>query len=185
MKKTISIFLAIVVSVCAMAQTKQHMKFMGIPMGISITNFQNKLVAKGVKYDNGSKNLSSGTRMFNGTFAGHDASIFIYYDITSKNVYRAKAVLERNDLSMIYQLFDEYYSMLEEKYYDELISPKVKDDDGFNTCTVFTKLGRIDMFIKQMDADYYFHIHNYYVLHIDYYDRVAQSETKSNRLDDL
>ncbi len=158
---------------------------MGIPMGISITSFQNKLATKGVRYDKSSKSMSAGTRIFKGTFAGHDAEFYVYYDPTSKNVYRAKAVIERSEYSMIDQVFDEFHSMLEEKYYEDVVSPKTVDDDGYPVSIVFTKLGRIDLFVKKMDADYLFHTRDYFILFIDYHDSKAKNENKANRLEDL
>ena len=185
MKKSIVSLLVLCVSLCAFAQTKQHMKFMGIPMGMSITNFQNKLAAKGVKYDSNSKLLSSGTRLFSGVFAGYDAKIFVYYDTSSKKVYRAKVVIDRDEFYQINQLFDSFYDMFEEKYGYSAMGSKYIDDAGYNTCIVYADLGKIVLFIRQMDADYYNHFNSYYVLHIDYFDEAAQNENNSNRLDDL
>ncbi|MBO5272415.1 MAG: hypothetical protein J6B30_06335 [Muribaculaceae bacterium] len=54
---------------------------MGIPINGSITNFQNKLIAKGFKYDKaGSMALETPTRIFKGQFAGETAQLFVYYD---------------------------------------------------------------------------------------------------------
>jgi len=44
MKRLISVILAVLVMQCAWAQKGQHMKFMGIPMGVSITSFHQKLI---------------------------------------------------------------------------------------------------------------------------------------------
>ncbi len=186
MKKTIFFLLAVVMTLAAAGQTKEHMKFMGIPMGITISTFQNRLTAKGVKYDDLSKYMLNGTRMYSGMFAGQKASFYIYYDSTSKKVYRAKAVIERPDKVMIEQLFDEFYAMYQEKYSAEaVITPPSIDDLGFKSSQVFTALGRIDLFIREAEADYIIHSKKYYNLHLDYFDTVAESENKSNRLDDL
>ena len=186
MKKSIVFLLALMVALGAVAQNREHLKFMGIPMGITINTFQNRLAAKGVKYDDWSKYLSSGTRMFSGMFAGQKSSIYIYYDTNSKKVYRAKVVIDRNDRTMIDQLFDEFYAMYQEKYGEEaFITTPIDDDLGFKTSTVYTALGRIDLFIREAEADYITHSQKYYNLHIDYFDSAAESENKSNRLDDL
>ena len=174
------------VTLGAAAQGKEHMKFMGIPMGITINSFQTRLAAKGVKYDDWSKYMSNGTRMYSGMFAGQKASFYIYYDSASKKVYRAKVVMERNERAMIDQLFDEFYSMYQEKYGEEaFIATPANDDLGFKATSVFTALGRIDLFIREAEADYITHSKKYYNLHIDYFDSAAESENKSNRLDDL
>ena len=186
MKKVTVFMLALLVALGAVAQNKEHMKFMSIPMGIPINTFQNRLAAKGVKYDDWSKYLSNGTRMFSGLFAGQKSSMYIYYDVNSKKVYRAKVVIDRNDKAMIDQLFDEFYAMYQEKYGEEaFITTPTNDDLGFKTSSVYTALGRIDLFIREADADYITHSKKYYNLHIDYFDSAAESENKSNRLDDL
>lgn len=186
MKKSIVFLLAVLVALGAVAQSKEHMKFMGIPMGLTINTFQNRLAVKGVKYDDWSKYLSNGTRMFNGLFAGQKSSIYIYYDASSKKVYRAKVVIDRNDKPQVEQLFDEFFAMYQEKYgEDAFITTPIDDDLGFKTSSVYTALGRIDLFIREADADYITHSKKYYNLHIDYFDSAAESENKSNRLDDL
>lgn len=186
MKKTIFFLLAVVMTLAAAGQTKEHMKFMGIPMGITISTFQNRLAAKGVKYDDWSKYMLNGTRMYSGMFAGQKASFYIYYDSASKKVYRAKVVMGRNEWAMIEQLFDEFYSMYKEKYGEEVfIDTPANDDLGFKATSIFTALGRIDLFIHEAEADCITHSKKYYNLHIDYFDSAAESENKSNRLDDL
>ena len=75
--------------------------------------------------------------------------------------------------------------MFEEKYGYSAMGSKYIDDAGYNTSIVYADLGKIVLFIRQMDADYYNHFNSYYVLHIDYFDEAAQNENNSNRLDDL
>ena len=74
------------VSVGAMAQT-EHLKFMGIPLNGTITQFQNKLKAKGVDVNPSlNKFIPTGGRAFKGVFSGNDATIFVYYDEKTKKV---------------------------------------------------------------------------------------------------
>ena len=113
---------------CVFAQTNQHMKFMGIPMGVSITTFQQKLVAKGLKYDKDiSKHLPAGSRIFKGTFAGYDAEVFTYHDTKNNKVYRAKVVIERTDLEIAEQVYNDILLMLCKKYPDSIHQKNTKE----------------------------------------------------------
>ena len=68
MKKNIILLVISILAMCVPAQA-DHLKFMGIPLTGTITQFQLKLAAKGVKYDKAmSQQLPTGVRMFNGTF---------------------------------------------------------------------------------------------------------------------
>ena len=174
---------------------------MGIPMGITITNFQSKLVDKGVKYDNTSKQLPSGNRLFSGSFAGHKANIFVYYDPSTKLVYRVKACVEREDKPALDQVFFDYISMFIEKFGEESVAtPRTSQDNdkrqshlkGYLTrgielyySGVFTEAGRIDIYEVVNDPDYIIHLNDVYTLHIDYFDEVAEDINHQNRLDDL
>lgn len=116
MKKSI---ILLVVTFCAMfAQAQaEHLKFMGIPLAGTITQFQQKLAAKGVKYDKAmSQQLPAGVRMFNGTFAGEKSKIFVYYDPSSKVVYKAKAVSGYPTASNCNTKYEDLKSMLQSKY---------------------------------------------------------------------
>ena len=58
------------------AQTNNHIKFMGIPLTGTITQFQAKLVSKGCTYDKAtSSSLSNGIKLYNGTFVGNKVDI--------------------------------------------------------------------------------------------------------------
>ena len=74
------------------------MKFMGIPLNGTINQFQTKLSTKSVTVDVATnKTIGVGCRAFKGSFSGKDAQIFVYYDESSKVVYRAKAVIQSSD----------------------------------------------------------------------------------------
>lgn len=183
MKKTVTLLVAILVSVCAMAQTKQHMKFMGIPMGVSITTFQQKLIAKGLKYDKEiSKYLPAGCRKFTGSFAGYDAGVFTYHDTKSNEVYRAKVVIERTDSDMAEMVYNDILSMLSKKYPDGLILDIKEVYKGIN---LIIDIGEIDCFISQSDGDWTNSYKTRYNVHIDYWDSKSQDQHESNRMDDL
>lgn len=75
----VSTLFCLLLVVAAFAQASNgHMKYMGIPITGTIAQFQAKLAAKGVKYNQQlSGMLEAGTRSFNGTFAGNKVTIFV------------------------------------------------------------------------------------------------------------
>lgn len=116
MKKSLIILILSVLAMCLPVQA-EHLKFMGIPLTGTITQFQQKLAAKGVKYDKAmSQQLPAGVRMFNGTFAGEKSKIFVYYDPSSKVVYKAKAVSGYPSASSCNTKYEDLKSMLSSKY---------------------------------------------------------------------
>ena len=99
MKRTISLLLLCMIWFVASAQ--QHMKFMGIPLDGTITTFTTKLQAKGVKISPNNSKSGAGCRWFVGSFFGQSAEIYVYYNPTTKIVYRAKAVIERDKFEQL------------------------------------------------------------------------------------
>ena len=200
MKRLSFILIALFISICAFAQS-EHIKFMGIPMGISISSFQSKLEAKGVKYDKAFEQLPSGSIMFQGTFAGHKAQIFVYYDPSTKLVYRTKACVEREDKPALDQVFFDFISMFAEKFGEENVATPMQSQDqdkrqshlkGYSSRNidlyysgVFTENGRIDIYEVVSDPDYIIHINDVYTLHIDYFDDAAESINHQSILEDL
>ncbi len=179
MKKISIIIITLLVCFCANAQG--HMKFMGIPMGISISSFQTKLAAKGVKYDPVSRDMKDAIRVYKGKFAGYDAGIFVYYDSKTKIVYRGKACIERSTEELADMLMTEIVSMLSQKYgIDHMYY-----SENNESYSVFSDEGRIDLYKSKEDADYFIHIEDYYTIHIDYYDDAAQDQNMKSRMDDL
>lgn len=185
MKKISVIIIALLVCLCANGQSKGHMSFMGIPMGISISSFQTKLAAKGVKYDPMFRHLEDAVRLYNGKFAGYQAAIFVYYDIKSHLVYRAKVCVERGDKSLADNVFFELLEMLVKKYgYDNVYKNSSEDDTDYSISVEIDE-GRIDMYEVQNNADYFEHYDDYYIVHIDYFDAAAQVQNIKNRMEDL
>lgn len=179
MKKISIVIITLLVCFCANAQG--HMKFMGIPMGISISSFQTKLAAKGIKYDPVSRQLKDAVKVYKGKFAGYDASIYVYYDSKTKLVYRGKACIERSTEELADMLILEIASMLSKKYgIDHMYYSE--DEEAYS---VFSDEGQIDLYKSKEDADYFIHIEDYYTIHIDYYDDAAQDQNIKSRMDDL
>jgi hypothetical protein len=178
MKRFLSFFVMLVLTLGAMAQT-QHMKFMGIPLNGSISTFHQKLVAKGYKPDvEYNKTSPVGRRVFTGTFFGEKADIYVYYNTETKVVYRAKACIDRDSEDMIIRIYNEVKSALEEKYPDAyMIKGEYKGNEGMHFCTA---QGEIGLYVTKdvVYADKYY-------LHIDYYDDVNFKKNENSKMNDL
>lgn len=109
----------------------QHLQFMGIPLTGTITQFQQKLAAKGVTHDKRLSALSDkGTRVFKGSFAGSDATIVVMYSVNTKIVYAAKAYYDCYSTAARDQKYDELKSLLEQKYVAESNNiSEISEDD--------------------------------------------------------
>lgn len=92
-------FLATLLLVLPMLLSAQHLKFMGIPLTGTITSFSTKLKAKGFTVSKYNKSAPKGVRLFDGTFFGNDASVYVYYDPRTSQVYRAKACIDNSTIS--------------------------------------------------------------------------------------
>ncbi len=172
--------------ILSVAQGQEHLKFMGIPLDGTITQFQAKLQAKGVNYDTqGSKVLSVGTRAFRGTFSGKKAFIYVYYNEKTKVVYRAKAVVHSTDEDIADNSYYYFVGMLKQKYDTADIETGTKDNHealtllvpNENENTYYKYLGRIDVYRTR---DY-----PNYDIHIDYYDTLNTVNNDNRNMDDL
>jgi hypothetical protein len=155
---------------------------MGIPLNGTITQFQSKLVAKGLTpYNELNKMLPVGGRAFEGTFAGEKATIHTYYNAKTKIVYRAKAVIVSSNREDIENKLKKYKNLLIEKYL-------------FSEGEDYEQEGRpaFILYVLDDDEDYlgvislYTTYHDYeYALHIDYEDDTNSDSNKSKNMDDL
>ena len=159
---------------------KEHLRFMGIPITGTITTFQSKLSGKGIKLDSRtSANAPVGIRAFTGDFAGYKANIYVYYDKTSKNVYRAKACIDSNDNEIFERRYNDLKRMVEAKYsgfYED-----VDEQDGHESITVRTNLGIISIYTSK----YYNSYPTTYTIHVDYEDRANSNKHLNNKMDDI
>lgn len=95
----------------------EHIKFKGIPLTGSITDFQKLLEAKGVRPNTEMNRITPvGVRCFNGDFAGYDADIFIYYDKLSKIVYKGKACITKTDKELATKIYNQIKDLVEYKF---------------------------------------------------------------------
>lgn len=186
MKKILS--LVVCMLICLSVHADEHLKFMGIPLNGTITQFQAKLAKKGVTHDvAGSKMLPPGCRGFNGTFSGKKANIYVYFDTVSKVVYRAKAVIESTEGSISSGNYDYFVRMLSEKYYDaEKTEGKQEGYDAItflvpNPPDAFYKFyGRINVYRSTSDS-----YPVYYFLHVDYIDTLNSVKHENRNMEDL
>lgn len=164
MKKTLVLCLMFMLCIVASAQ---HMKFMGIPLDGTISSFTTKLQVKGVKISPYNKYASVGHRLFCGTFYGQKADIFVFYNPSTKIVYRAKALINRQDLNQLKDLYDNISASIDSKYkgrhkegtYEGRES--MHYDIDLKTSADYYE-GIIDLYFSEDDDAYY--------LHVDYYD---------------
>ena len=164
----------------------QHLKFMGIQLTGTITQFQQKLAAKGVAYDKSSSaRADKGTRIFKGTFAGSDATIVVWYDVKSKIVYAAKAFFTCYSTQSRDNKYNEIKSMLSLKYSDEAKGTTQKD--GLERYHVFVtddkglkSIGSIMLYCRKDLYSY-----DTYTVHVEYTDTENDTKNENNNMDDL
>lgn len=177
MKKITLLTICILFSLLGYAQ-KEHLTFMGIPLNGTIAQFQVKLQNKGIRQDvQLSRALPSGCRAFKGVFAGEDCEIFIYYNEKTKIVYRAKAAVETNGLSLVEHKYQEFKQMLKNKY---VCIEEDGKNNGYNQSVFFSNSGTIAIYITKNEYGY-----EQYALHIDYEDAANSLSNERKRMDDL
>ena len=186
MKKSL---LILVISILAMSVPAQaeHLKFMGIPLTGTITQFQQKLASKGVTQDRKASAIAAvGTRIFNGKFAGSKADIVVWYDADTKIVYGAKAVYECYSTSIRDNKYDDIKSMLSTKYSEE--SCEEGYQDGHDTYTIrvtdesgYSLIGIITLYCKQGEFPY----DDTYTVHVEYLDFENYGKNQNSKMNDL
>ena len=186
MKKSMMLIIVCLMSMCIQAQT-EHLKFMGIPLTGSITAFQEKLKAKGIKYDaEGSRQIKVGCRCFKGSFSGEKANFYVYYNEKTKIVYRAKAVITCLSKEKGEGQFDSFRSMLNTKYSDGIANDS--EQDGHPSLSILVpdskhkkELGFVGMYITNPPYSFMDEVY----LHIDYEDIANGKVNQANNMDDL
>ncbi len=186
MKKLTLIIVGLIVALTLQAQSKEHMKFMGIPLNGTINQFQQKLQKKGIRYDaKGSKNIQAGCKAFKGTFSGEEADFYVYFDVKTKKVYRAKAVIECINKERGKSKLLEYKEKLSSKYPNSVSHEG--QQDGYPTFSLYLPnsereyLGCINLYITDMGYSFIDEVY----LHIDYYDGPNEKEREMQNFDDL
>lgn len=129
MKKIVLSLFFSFIALASVAQS-QHIKFLGIPLGQSYTNFKQQLLAKGFKYDGTNE---PNWYAFKGTFAGEEVLIGVGVTPKSKKVYSIhvnfKRFTEYSSSSDVWSKYDEIVESLKKKYGMPWIV-KSKNDNG-------------------------------------------------------
>lgn len=186
MKKLMLLIIFCLMTVVVQAQT-EHLKFMGLPLNGTITAFQSKLQAKGIKYDSKtSAGIKDPCRAFRGVFSGNDANIYVYYNEKTKVVYRAKAVIEYRNKETGESKFSDFKYNLKTKYANAYSYDGEQNNHPSFSLNVFDskeerQIGTIDLYFT--NAPYSFMDEVY--LHVDYTDTPNKSVNEKNNLDDL
>lgn len=184
--KRIAISIVLIFSAICMFAQSEHVKFMGIPLNGTILQFQQKLVAKGCRHDTRTSSVfPNGIRAFNGSFAGHKADIYVYYDETTKIVYRAKAVITCNGENIRDVQFNDIKNLLDTKY-GTLFSQK-DTQEGFDSYLfpILSEqsseiIGSVAIYVTENQYGYH-----EYSLHVDYYDSNNNQKHERKRLEDI
>lgn len=201
------LWLFAIVSIVSFAQnTTEHLKFMGIPINGTITQFQSKLLAKGCTLDRKLNSyLPVGQRAFKGKFVSNDVDITAFYDEKTKVVYRVKAIICGVSESIAEQEYNKLKEMLSQKYGTtwclEGIHEKKESISRLVPCSNFNPLdidpdaniglspasygfkGEIDLFISK-DDNVFRYPYNFNV-HIDYTDAINSEKHSNQNLEDL
>lgn len=116
--KRIALLLINCLIAAALQAQNGHLKFMGIPLNGTINQFQQKLIAKGVKPYADFNELAQDepVRYFSGNFAGNKALIKIKYNNKTKIVWGAMVLIEYTDSKYADSQLDYYKKKLLSKY---------------------------------------------------------------------
>lgn len=203
MKRFLSTLFCLLLAVVAFAQNANgHLKFMGIPITGTISQFHTKLVAKGCTYDKvASSSNRAGIRTFKGNLAQNEVKIIVFYNTKTKIVYRVKALIYGIPEVLATQKYNEFKSFLTVKYdsrYTKTSSFEGKeliqylalrdkntaiDPENLPSRLSDVAFGMIKLYIST-DLEGWNSPYNYY-LHIDYYDQINYEKNNKNILDDL
>ena len=116
MKRIILLTFTLLLGIFCYAQS-EHLKFSGIPIDGTISQFQEKLVQKGYIYKKRNSELpSKGVRCYHGTYADNKAELVVYYDERTSVVYRVKAMIRQNTMGNAERKYFELQSLLLKKY---------------------------------------------------------------------
>lgn len=186
MKKSIILLMLCLLAFCCPVQA-EHLKFMGIPLTGTITQFQQKLAAKGVTYNKrASESAEVGVRCFNGSFAGSKANFVVWYNPSTKIVYGAKAVYPCTSKKDRDQKFEELKSMLSMKYAEESAGSETKDGFEYYTINVTDETGEFligVITLYQSRGDYPYDDYDY--VQVEYLDAENYMKNQDSKMNDL
>ena len=189
MRKILLLLVAVIYSMTTFAQSS-HMKFMGIPLNVSITDFSSKLTQKGATVSPVNENLHTpNCKMFKGSFFDYEADIFVYFNMKSKIVYRAKAVIKTKTLKEALNDVTPIISVIKSKY--NIIDMQDKSDENIILHSFHisanekeadnNEIGSIDIYTIQVDPS----VEDDYYLHIDYIDKANYNLNTKAKEEDI
>lgn len=186
MKKLIITTALLVCSLFGIAQENgQHLKFVGVPINGTISEFHSKFIGKGFQQDVAlSRSLPVGCRAYKGTFVGEKADIYIYYDASDKKVYRAKSVITTTDDDIAQNKYNDIKGMLQIKY--SLDKQEEGTYEGNPSFSITVKnasgemIGTISLYMTSYGS-----YDKSYAVHIDYEDFINSLNHLSNKMEDL
>ena len=194
MKRIISTLFCLLIMLTSFAQSSgEHLKFMGIPITGTITQFQSKLTQKGCTYNKeASAVLSAGTRAFKGTFVGNKVDIYAYYDTKTKIVYRVKAIINGTTEDLAEQQYNKIKNLMSQKYGTDYMETSTKDGKESVSFIAWENvdevsgvaIGGIDLYITKDEQSWVRSPYNYN-LHIDYYDTKNYDKHTKQELDEI
>ncbi len=187
--KKLLLLMVIAISLAQTAIAADHLKFMGIPLTGSISNFQTRLIAKGCKVNRTSKALPKGIRSFTGKFAGEEADIYVYYNEKTNVVYRAKAVVTATSDNIRENKYSDFRSMLRQKYpFDKFIDDEQDDYPNFaiyvTDDTGSIPVGTIALYQNKLGF-IYSSLREEWSIHIDYTDYQNDQANDNSKMEDL
>lgn len=177
-KKTLTLLL-LLLALTAAAQT-EHVRFMDVPLDGDIQQFQAELTAKGCSSHNpeASAAMPKGVLVFKGTFAGHDARLYVFHDETTNLVYQAQAVITCKGKDACEAVFDDINSQLQEKYGTLLSTKSVQYGHDSYGYTVMSEqrvvMGDIGLFVTKDE-----NTTDSFSVHVQYTDTANQRKHQS------
>ena len=141
-----------------------------------------------------------GCRAFNGKFAGEKVDIYVYYNESTKKVYRVKAVVNGVSEDLVEQKYDKFKRMLLTKYGSDFNDYGTQaDKESFRVLVASESLaedmdsslslsangfkGEVDLFISEDDSPIRYPF--CFNLHIDYIDAINNEKHQSQSLEDI
>lgn len=187
MKKLTIITILSVYSLLGIAQESgMHLKFAGIPLNGSISQFHNKLTGKGFQQNvTLSKSLPVGCRAYKGTFVGEESDVYVYYDSSDKRVYRAKSVITVMDDDIAKSKYNDIKGMLQLKYSLDKQEESTYEGKPSLSISVSNSTGEIIGTIGLYMTSYGYSYDKSFAVHIDYEDLVNSINHLSNKMEDL
>lgn len=207
---TLSILMLLLLTILSspVSAQEEHMKFMGIPMGIPIDDFESKLEKKGFTR---LRLYSEGTGIvYEGVFAGKGAEVYILYDHKSQKVYSAIVHINCLNESSAFIDYKEYCGIIKDKYfknydveeYDSIYNKSGegykwinnKMLDGKHEATIFTipRSSPLDLrnvlgLISVSTSDFHNPESsvNEFLVHIGYLDYITHQENEENQKEDF